>query len=77
MSSVWACSRNDIASNLAVLLAALGVWAMQSHWPDLVVGAALALLLLVSAQRVVRDAWSLLRVAPQEHPRRRRIPRAG
>jgi len=27
MSSVWECSRNDIASNLSVLLAAAGVWA--------------------------------------------------
>jgi cation diffusion facilitator family transporter len=61
MSSVWECSRNDIACNLAVLVAALGVWATQSRWPDLAVGAALALLLLVSAYRVVRDAWTALR----------------
>jgi Co/Zn/Cd efflux system component len=63
MRSVWECSRNDIASNLAVLLAAVGVWALQSRWPDLAVGAALALLLLGSAYRVVRDAWSVLRAA--------------
>jgi len=80
MRSVWECSRNDIASNLAVLLAALGVWAMQSRWPDLAVGAALALLLLVSAQRVVRDAWSILRITSSEdRPNRshERAPRAG
>jgi len=63
-----------------VLLAALGVWAMQSRWPDLAVGAALALLLLVSAQRVVRDAWSILRITSSEdRPNRshERAPRAG
>lgn len=63
MSSVWECSRNDIACNLAVLLAALGVWGMQSRWPDLAVGAALAVLLLVSAYRVVRGAWWAIHTA--------------
>lgn len=31
MSSVWECSRNDIPSNLAVLLAAVGAWVFQSR----------------------------------------------
>jgi len=30
MSSVFECSRNDIASNLAVFLAAIGVWTFNS-----------------------------------------------
>src|SRR5688500_4437442 len=46
MSSVWECSRNDIASNVAVFLAAGMVWATDSGWPDLAVGLALATLLL-------------------------------
>src|SRR5688572_4190679 len=41
MSSVWECSRNDIASNVAVLLAGAGVWMTGSGWPDLAVGAVL------------------------------------
>lgn len=61
MSSVWECSRNDIASNLAVLLAAGGVWLTGSRWPDVVVGALLAVLFLLSAVRVLRGAWSALR----------------
>jgi len=56
MSSVWECSRNDIASNLAVLCAAGGVWLLGSRWPDIVVGALLALLFLRSALRVLRMA---------------------
>jgi Co/Zn/Cd efflux system component len=56
MSSVVECSRNDIASNLAVLAAAGGVWLAGAAWPDLVVGVALAILLLRSAVRVIGNA---------------------
>src|SRR5512140_2675472 len=49
MSSVWECSRNDIASNLSVLVAAIGVWATGSAWPDLFVALCLVMLLLKSA----------------------------
>jgi Co/Zn/Cd efflux system component len=56
MSSVYECSRNDIASNLAVLVAAAGVWLAGAGWPDLVVGVALAVLLLRSAIRVIGNA---------------------
>lgn len=61
MSSVWECSRNDIASNIAVFIAAGAVWLVQSGWPDLVVGFALALLLLRSAVRVCARALRELR----------------
>jgi len=54
MASVWECSRNDIAANLAVLLAAAGVWLAGSGWPDLLVGSLLALLFFRSALRVFR-----------------------
>ena len=56
MSSVWECSRNDIASNIAVLLAAAGVWLAGSAWPDLLVGTLLACIFLRSAASVLRSA---------------------
>ena len=34
MSSVWECSRNDIASNIAVFVAAGAVWLTDSGWPS-------------------------------------------
>lgn len=70
MSSVWECSRNDIASNLSVFLAALLVWATDSGWPDLAVGLALAALFLRSAFKVSRSALQQLREADFErhHP---------
>lgn len=61
MSSVWECSRNDIASNLAVLVAAGAVWTLDSRWPDLLVGLGLAGLFLRSAVRVLASALGELR----------------
>ena len=64
MSSVWECSRNDIASNLAVLAAALGVWSTGSGWPDLFVAFCLVMLLLRSAIRIISAARKELRAPP-------------
>ena len=61
MSSVWECSRNDIVSNLAVLVAAALVWATGSGWPDLLIASLLVLFLLRSALRVVANARTELR----------------
>jgi Co/Zn/Cd efflux system component len=61
MSSVWECSRNDIASNVAVLAAAGGVWLTGSGWPDVAVGLGLALLFLASAVRVLKSARAELK----------------
>jgi len=61
MSSVWECSRNDIASNISVFVAAAGVWLLQSGWPDVLVGLGLACLFLRSAYRVLRTAFDELK----------------
>lgn len=60
MSSVWECSRNDIASNLAVFIAAAGVWLTHSGLPDILIGLVLALLFLKSAVKVLKGAISEL-----------------
>jgi len=60
MSSVWECSRNDIAANLSVFIAAAAVWAMDSGWPDIIVALGLVWLLLRSATRVISSAWAEL-----------------
>ena len=61
MSSVFECSRNDIASNLSVFVAAGCVWLFQSGWPDVLVASVLAALLLSSSIRVIRGAIQELR----------------
>jgi Co/Zn/Cd efflux system component len=56
MQSVWICSRNDVLGNLAVLLAALGVFGTRTGWPDLIVASIMAALSLQGAWTVVRQA---------------------
>ncbi|MGD9560850.1 MAG: cation transporter [Pyrinomonadaceae bacterium] len=63
MSSVWECSRNDIASNISVFLAAGAVWFTQSGWPDILIAVALVGLFLRSAIRVFSSAAGELRAA--------------
>jgi Co/Zn/Cd efflux system component len=61
MSSVWECSRNDIASNLAVIAAAFAVSITGSGWADVAVGGLLACLFLRSAWNVLHGAMGELR----------------
>ena len=60
MSSVFECSRNDIAANLSVILAAVGVWVFNSGLPDIIIASLLAAFLLNSSARVIKGALSEL-----------------
>ena len=61
MRSVWLCSRNDAIGNVAVMVAALGVFGTGSGWPDLLVAAVMGVVAIVSAVSVVRQARGELR----------------
>lgn len=54
--SVWLCSRNDAIGNVAVMVAALGVWGTASGWPDLLVAGVMAGLFLWSAFQIIAQA---------------------
>ena len=55
--SVWLCSRNDAIGNVAVMLAALGVWSTATKWPDLIVAAIMASLFLWSSVQILKQSW--------------------
>jgi Co/Zn/Cd efflux system component len=61
--SVWLCSRNDAIGNMAVMLAAVGVWGTATKWPDLLVAGFMATLFLSSSMQIVRQAIAELRAA--------------
>ena len=61
MRSVWICSRNDAIGNLAVLLAALGVFGSGTGWPDVIVAAIMGGLGLWGGWQIVRQARGELR----------------
>lgn len=54
--SVWLCSRNDAIGNVAVMIAALGVWGTSTGWPDLIVAGIMAALFLSSSVQIIRQA---------------------
>jgi Co/Zn/Cd efflux system component len=56
MQSVWLCSRNDALSNVAVILAAFGVFGTASAWPDVIVASIMGLLAISSAFTVFKSA---------------------
>ena len=61
MRAVWICTRNDAIGNLAVLVAAAGVFGSGTGWPDYVVAAIMSGLALVGASQVARAALAELR----------------
>jgi Co/Zn/Cd efflux system component len=63
ISSVWICTRNDALGNLAVLLAAAGVFGTGQGWPDGLVAAFMASLALWGALQIVRNVSPELRSA--------------
>jgi Co/Zn/Cd efflux system component len=61
MRSAWICTRNDVIGNLAVLLAAAGVFGTGTGWPDIIVAAIMATLALQGATIVLRQSLAELR----------------
>lgn len=59
MRGVWLCTRNDALGNVAVMLAAVGVFGTGSRWPDLAVAA-------VMAGLAISGGWSVWRQARHE-----------
>ena len=56
MKSVWLCSRNDAIGNVAVILAAVGVFGTGQLWPDLIVALIMASLGLSAGYAVIKQA---------------------
>ena len=56
MRSAWLCSRNDVAGNTGVLVAAATVALTGSPWPDIAIGLLLGGMFGRSAAQVIRDA---------------------
>jgi Co/Zn/Cd efflux system component len=67
MRSVWICSRNDALGNLAVLLAAIGVFGTDTGWPDVVVATIMGALGLWGGWQIIDQARSELRTERPAH----------
>jgi cation diffusion facilitator family transporter len=63
MASTFECSRNDVISNVGVLVAAGAVALFASPWPDIATGAVMGIIIFRSAVRVLNEAIPELRTA--------------
>jgi Co/Zn/Cd efflux system component len=68
MRSAWICTRNDVLGNLAVLLAALGVFGTGTGWPDVIVASTMAVLALQGAWTVLNQSRAELRISTSPMP---------
>jgi Co/Zn/Cd efflux system component len=59
--SIWLCSRNDAIGNVAVVIAASGVFASGAGWPDVAVALVLATLAISACWQVLTQALGELR----------------
>lgn len=64
MRAVWLCTRNDAIGNVAVMLAALGVFGTHSSWPDIGVAMVMSCLALAAVRNVIAQAHSELKAVP-------------
>lgn len=71
--SVWLCSRNDAIGNVAVMIAALGVWGTATGWPDLIVAGIMAGLFLSSSVQIIVQALRERRAEYEGDARRPRV----
>ena len=69
MASTWECSRNDVISNIGVLIAAGLVALTFSPWPDAVIGVLVAVMFLRSSWRVMRQSLPVWRRSVSEAAR--------
>lgn len=56
MRASWIFSKNDVIANVGVIAGGLLVHWSGSRWPDLVIGAMIALLVIRGGVQIVRDA---------------------
>lgn len=60
-ASTFECSHNDVTSNIGVLIAAAAVAVLASPWPDILIGALMAVIIFLSSRRVLTEAIPQLR----------------
>ncbi len=56
MRASWIFSKNDVIANVGVMLGGLLVYLLDSHLPDLLIGFAIALIVIRGGMAIIRDA---------------------
>jgi cation diffusion facilitator family transporter len=56
MRASWIFSRNDVIANVGVILGGIIVYYSASHWPDLIIGTVIAIIILRGAWQIHSEA---------------------
>ncbi len=56
MRASWIFSKNDVIANIGVMLGGLLVYLLDSHLPDLLIGFAIALIVIRGGRAIIKDA---------------------
>ena len=58
MRASWIFSRNDVIANIGVIAGGVIVYISESHWPDLIIGTVIAVIILRGAWQIHTEAIS-------------------
>jgi len=67
MRASWIFSKNDIIANTGVIVSGALVWALDSRWPDLIIGTLISIVILNGARHIIFDARQELLEAKTSH----------
>jgi Co/Zn/Cd efflux system component len=56
MRASWVFSKNDVIANLGIIVAGLLVYAIDSRYPDLVIGLAISIVVIRGGMQILKDA---------------------
>ncbi|MBN1379790.1 MAG: cation transporter [Gammaproteobacteria bacterium] len=57
LKASWICTRNDVLANLGVILAAGLVAWLNTPWPDWIIAAVIAGVIVRSSLQIIKQAW--------------------
>lgn len=60
MRASWIFTINDVFANLGVIIAGILVWQFNSHWPDIIIGSLVALIVLFGAKTIIHEVNEVL-----------------
>ncbi|MDQ7089455.1 MAG: cation transporter [Methylococcales bacterium] len=57
MRASWVFSKNDVIANIGIIISGLLVYLLDSRFPDLIVGVAIAILVIYGGIHIIKDAY--------------------
>ena len=70
MRASWVFSKNDVLANLGVIVGGILVYSLNSQWPDLIIGALIAFIVIRGGIYIVKEALAEKQKQSIERPGR-------